>query len=102
MKHQIERLSPHQNGKVFAVLMAVSSLPFLFIAFASAAVCAFLASSLAHRLVRAGWLGGRPWPWGGGLWLGAGVRAGLGARARVPTAGSGYGTGALADRMVLP
>jgi hypothetical protein len=36
MKHQIERLSPHQNGKVFAALMAVSSLvvlvPFFFIA----------------------------------------------------------------------
>jgi hypothetical protein len=40
MKHQIERLSPHQNGKVFAVLMAVSSLmflvPFFLIAFAAA------------------------------------------------------------------
>lgn len=40
MKQQIERLSPHQNGKVFAVLMAVGSLvffvPFFFIAFASA------------------------------------------------------------------
>lgn len=29
MKQQIARLSPHQNGKVFAVLMAVSSLLFL-------------------------------------------------------------------------
>jgi len=29
MKQQIERLSPHQNGKVFAVLMAVGSLVFL-------------------------------------------------------------------------
>lgn len=29
MKKQIERLSPHQNGKVVAVLMAVSSLVFL-------------------------------------------------------------------------
>jgi hypothetical protein len=26
MKHQIARLSPHQNAKVFAVLMAVASL----------------------------------------------------------------------------
>jgi hypothetical protein len=29
MKQQIARLSPHQNGKVFAVLMAVTSLIFL-------------------------------------------------------------------------
>jgi hypothetical protein len=29
MKQQITRLSPHQNGKVFAVLCAVSSLVFL-------------------------------------------------------------------------
>jgi len=29
MKKQISRLSPHQNGKVFGVLMAVSSLIFL-------------------------------------------------------------------------
>lgn len=29
MKQQIARLSPHQNGKVFAVLMAVASLVFL-------------------------------------------------------------------------
>ncbi len=29
MKQQITRLSPHQNGKVFAVLMAVGSLVFL-------------------------------------------------------------------------
>lgn len=29
MKTQITRLSPHQNGKVFAVLMAVSSLVFV-------------------------------------------------------------------------
>jgi hypothetical protein len=29
MKHQIERFAPHQNAKVFAVLMAVSSLVFL-------------------------------------------------------------------------
>ncbi len=29
MKQQVERLSPHQNAKVFAVLMAVSSLIFL-------------------------------------------------------------------------
>ncbi len=29
MKQQISRLSPHQNGKVFAVLMAVSSFVFL-------------------------------------------------------------------------
>lgn len=29
MKKQIERLSPHQNGKVIAVLMAISSLTFL-------------------------------------------------------------------------
>lgn len=29
MKKQIERFSPHQNAKVFAVLMAVSSLVFL-------------------------------------------------------------------------
>jgi hypothetical protein len=26
MKHQIARFSPHQNGKVFAILMAVASL----------------------------------------------------------------------------
>lgn len=29
MKTQIARLSPHQNGKVFAVLMALSSLIFV-------------------------------------------------------------------------
>jgi hypothetical protein len=29
MKQQIARFSPHQNGKVFAVLFAVSSLAFL-------------------------------------------------------------------------
>jgi len=29
MKQQVARLSPHQNGKVFAVLMAVGSLVFL-------------------------------------------------------------------------
>ena len=29
MKQQIVRLSPHQNGKVFAVLMAVGSLIFI-------------------------------------------------------------------------
>ena len=29
MKKQIQRLSPHQNGKVFGVLMALSSLVFL-------------------------------------------------------------------------
>jgi hypothetical protein len=28
MKKQIKRLSPHQNGKVFGILSAVSSLPF--------------------------------------------------------------------------
>ena len=34
MKKQISRLSPHQNGKVFGVLMAVSSLIFLLPMFA--------------------------------------------------------------------
>ena len=29
MKQQVARFSPHQNGKVFAVLMAVSSLVFV-------------------------------------------------------------------------
>ncbi|MEP7100467.1 MAG: hypothetical protein ABI781_08155 [Burkholderiales bacterium] len=29
MKQQVSRLSPHQNGKVFGVLMAVTSLVFL-------------------------------------------------------------------------
>ncbi len=29
MKKQIKRLSPHQNGKVFGVLIAVSSLPLI-------------------------------------------------------------------------
>lgn len=29
MKQQVTRLSPHQNGKVFAVLMAISSLAVL-------------------------------------------------------------------------
>lgn len=29
MKQQVSRLSPHQNGKVFGVLMAISSLVFL-------------------------------------------------------------------------
>lgn len=29
MKQQVSRLSPHQNGKVFGVLMALSSLVFL-------------------------------------------------------------------------
>ena len=33
MKQQVSRLSPHQNGKVFAVLMAISSLV-LFVPFA--------------------------------------------------------------------
>jgi len=28
MKKQIKRLSPHQNGKVFGVLMAVATFPF--------------------------------------------------------------------------
>jgi hypothetical protein len=40
MKQQIARFSPHQNGKVFAVLMAVGALvfvvPFMLIAFLSA------------------------------------------------------------------
>lgn len=40
MIHQIERLSPHQNAKVLAVLMALGSLvffvPFFIFAFASA------------------------------------------------------------------
>lgn len=38
MKQQVSRLSPHQNAKVFAVLMAVSSLVFLipFLVIASA------------------------------------------------------------------
>lgn len=38
MKQQIARFSPHQNGKVFAVLLAVSSLvfvmPFILLAYA--------------------------------------------------------------------
>ena len=29
MKKQIKRLAPHQNGKVFGILMAVSTLPML-------------------------------------------------------------------------
>jgi len=29
MKQQVARLSPHQNGKVFAILMALGSLVFL-------------------------------------------------------------------------
>lgn len=29
MKKQIKRLSPHQNGKVFGILFALASLPFL-------------------------------------------------------------------------
>jgi hypothetical protein len=29
MKQQVTRLSPHQNGKIFAVLMAVTSLVFV-------------------------------------------------------------------------
>lgn len=29
MKQQVSRLSPHQNGKVLAILMAVSSLVFI-------------------------------------------------------------------------
>ena len=38
MKQQVKRFSPHQNGKVFAVLMAVTSLIFVvpFMLFASA------------------------------------------------------------------
>lgn len=37
MKQQVARFSPHQNGKVFAILMAVSSLVFVvpFMVFAS-------------------------------------------------------------------
>jgi hypothetical protein len=31
VKKQIKRLSPHQNGKVFAILFALGSLPFLII-----------------------------------------------------------------------
>jgi hypothetical protein len=42
MKQQVTRLSPHQNGKVFAVLMAVGSLifivPFFLFIFATAPV----------------------------------------------------------------
>lgn len=40
MKQQVARFSPHQNGKVFAVLMAVTSLIFLvpfFLIFAASA-----------------------------------------------------------------
>ncbi|MEO7886290.1 MAG: hypothetical protein ABI893_06230 [Polaromonas sp.] len=40
MKQQISRLSPHQNGKVFGVLMAIGSLVFLvpfFLVFATMA-----------------------------------------------------------------
>lgn len=33
MKKQIKRLSPHQNGKVIAVISALSSLPFFLIMF---------------------------------------------------------------------
>lgn len=29
MKKQIKRMSPHQNGKVFGVLMAIASLVFV-------------------------------------------------------------------------
>ena len=29
MKKQIKRLSPHQNGKVFGILMALATIPFL-------------------------------------------------------------------------
>jgi hypothetical protein len=40
MKQQIARFSPHQNGKVFAILMTVGSLiflvPFMLLAFATA------------------------------------------------------------------
>ena len=40
MKQQIARFSPHQNGKVFAILMAVGALvfmvPFMLLAFATA------------------------------------------------------------------
>ena len=40
MKQQIARLSPHQNGKVFAILMALGALvfmvPFMLFALASA------------------------------------------------------------------
>ena len=40
MKQQIARFSPHQNGKVFAILMLVVSLifmvPFMLLAFATA------------------------------------------------------------------
>jgi len=40
MRQQIERLSPHQNAKVFAIVMAVGSLffmvPFMLFAIASA------------------------------------------------------------------
>lgn len=35
MKKQITRLSPHQNGKVFGILLAVFSLLFLIPAFAA-------------------------------------------------------------------
>lgn len=61
MKQQIARFSPHQNGKVFAVLMLVSSLlfvvPFMLIAFASAPAEAkppmlfFLAMPLLYLVV---------------------------------------------------
>ena len=40
MKQQVQRFSPHQNGKVFGVLMAIGSLVFLvpmFLIFAFAA-----------------------------------------------------------------
>lgn len=44
MKQQIARFSPHQNGKVFAILMALGALvfmmPFMLFAFATAPVAA--------------------------------------------------------------
>ena len=49
MKIEIRRLSPHQNAKVFAVLMTLSSLFFIM-------PVMLLAGSLAP--------GGAPFPWG--------------------------------------
>jgi hypothetical protein len=48
MKKQISRLSPHQNGKVFGVLMAVTSLVFILPMFLIASLTAPPVDEFGH------------------------------------------------------
>ena len=46
MKKQIKRLSPHQNGKVFGVLLAISTIPMILIMFLTVHLSAPAGNSL--------------------------------------------------------